>query len=564
MDKTKFSRAISELWCGALMNALCPYYGIILIALAVHGLLLLSDGVYWDGWLVYQWLADKNWAALYAWGRECGRPGHAYLHWCMGHLPFFVVGYKVAVFVATTASALLVYRIGQRSGLLTRTESFFVAVLGLTYPAFQVRVELAILVYPVCYCLFLLGVWLALRSEQVSGKGHLIRRLCALACFCVAFSINSLLTFYFGILLFLFLCVKQSSGWTWRLMFTHLLPRRLDYLLLPFAYWGIVRACIPKHGSYAETNYNEINLASCSLVNAFSAFVTNGIYAQINESLLLLAGQPAVVLLVIVVALWVYRICRMSESRWAGPADAYLLLAFGLALLFTGIFPYVAVGKWPTAHGWESRHSLLLCLPMALIMVACLRLAFTTASGALGKCGWLVVSVLIVGFSAETVRSYLGWQARWVKDRSIMVKLADLPQAKACSVFWVDDRFPLGGEDFYRFYEWAYLFRQVWGDERRIGIDVSSGAAMLTTLTKDRKYLTTRWGLSQLDPKGPQANLIIRCAIGRSDEPYRLCALYQYYRFLKPRGMTEFLRSVTDIEVQPLTKPWSVPAVKGQ
>ena len=39
-----------------LVKALTTPYSIIVAAACLsHGLLLLNDGIYWDGWLVYHW-----------------------------------------------------------------------------------------------------------------------------------------------------------------------------------------------------------------------------------------------------------------------------------------------------------------------------------------------------------------------------------------------------------------------------------------------------------------------------------------------------------------------------
>ncbi len=541
---------------GLLQIAARPCFVIVAAALVVHGLLLVSDGVYWDGWLIYTWLTEKNWAELHAWARESGVPWLAYLHGSMGRLPSVVFGYKAVAFVITVLSALLTYRICKGSCFLSRAESLAVALISLCYPAFQVRAELIVLPYSLFYCVFLLGVWLAMCAERAEGAGHVVWRSCALASFFVAFAVNSLLMFFFGVLLFLFFYAKQTSGRSWGVMFTRLLPRRLDYLMLPFLYWGFTRTFFPVHGHYAENNYNQITFSLGAFVNGCALFFANSIYTQINESLLIFMGQPVVLLALVVLAAWGYRALRVDRVQGPGVFVTYAALAYGLLLLFIGIFPYVAVGKWPTAHGWESRHSLLMALPLALIIVACLRLAFTTASGALGRAGWTVLILLLAGFSLSTMKAYVGWQARWVKDRSIMAKLADMPQAKACSVFWIEDRFPLGGEESYRFYEWAYLFKQVWGDQRRIGIDYRSGPERLASLAKKGNLFSARWALAQFDPTGPQARLTIRCAYGRTDDPYRLCALYQFYRFVRPGRMNDFLKSVVDVDVEPLSSPW--------
>jgi hypothetical protein len=546
-------RAVRALTRPVVMIALC--------ALAVHGLLLLNDGVYWDGWLIYTWLKGGDRAALQAWASESGVPWLAYLHAAMGRLPDVVAGYKAVAFALTLASALLVYRICRESGFLGRFESVAVALLSLCYPAFQARVELILLPYLLFYALFLLGVWLALRAERAVGaRQHIAWRCGALACLYTSFAVNSLLLYHFGALLFLFLSVRQTRGLSWLALFTRLLPRRADYLAMPVLYWIVTRALFPVHGHYAASQYNQISFSPGSVLQSGAQFFANGLWAPFNESLLPFVERPALFLLALVLSAWGYQALRVGSFRWGGRAGAGGLLAYGLMLLAAAILPYVAVGKWPTAHGWESRHALLMAVPVALVTVAVLRLAFSAADGRLGRTGWVLAVVLVAGFSLSTIDAYVGWQARWVKDRSVMLKLADMPQAKACSVFWIDDRLPFGGEDSYRFYEWAYLYKQVWGDERRIGIDHSSGPERLASLAGKGNLFTSRWALGGLDPAGPQARLTIRCAPGRTADPYRLSALYQFYRFMRPGKMDAFLRSVAEVDVQPLPTPW----VKGQ
>jgi hypothetical protein len=155
----------------------------------------------------------------------------------------------------TTLSGVLVYAIGRETRFVSRLESLGIALLSLTYPAYQVTFLIITFPYTLCYCLFLVAVFLALRSEQSHGRHHLVLRGSALACFVLfAFWTKSLLVFYFGFLLLLFLFVQRQRELTLRQVGTWLLPRRLDYVLLPFVFWFAAEALFPVHGGYADYN----------------------------------------------------------------------------------------------------------------------------------------------------------------------------------------------------------------------------------------------------------------------------------------------------------------------
>jgi hypothetical protein len=191
---------------------------------------------------------------------------------------------------------------------------------------------------------------------------------------------------------------------------------------------------------------------------------------------------------------------------------------------------------------------LLLGLPVALVVVAIARILFSSFKTGFQKAGWVFLSTLLLAFSFATISHQVGWQARWVKDRSVMVNLAQLDGAGKYSVYWIDDRYILGGEDFYRFYEWSSMFKKVWGDETRIGLDIRYYT------DKDfqdfEPYFTKRYNLGEFHPGGRQAALIIRQG-ARPRSEVGLVARYYFHRFLRPRRMAEFLAGVTQVEVNP-------------
>lgn len=522
------------------------YLLIGLSALIFHGLILLNDGVYWDGWLIYDFLGENNWINLSKMFTENGVFVWTYLHWLMGYLPDVIFGYHLTAFVCIALSGLLIYQIGHLSGFLSRDESLLIALISLVYPAYRVAFELIMLPYAVGYVLFWLAVYLALLAEHKVRLGHWGLRLGALVCFVISFNINSLLVFYFGFLLLLALVVRNLKSLPLKEILTRFLPCHLDYILLPFLYWVLKEALTPRHGYYST--YNQFVSPGEALIS-LAFFLDIGIYKQFNEALKELLTQPALALLGLLVIWW--GVTKFKSASFHQLAKPYALLAFGVLLLGLGIFPYAAVCKSPSLTGWNTRHTLLLALPMALVIVAVVRLLFSAPRAGLSRPGWVLLGMLLLAFGYVTVTNYIGWQARWVKDRSILLQLSTMQDYKTASVFWVDDRFDIGGESFYRFYEWSTMFEQVWGTESYVGLDITSGNDKF--LTEKQKYFTDRYNLSTLDPLGCQASLVILNKHPMSNTAMIL--QYFYYKYLQPEQLDTFLTRLVLLEVKPISAP---------
>jgi len=542
----------------ALRKPKSHYIIIVGFSLIVHGLLLLNDGVYYDGWPIYHHLVDKNWNLFHLWLTESGGiPSVAYLHWVMGYLPSMIFSYKLLAFLSITFSGMLVYLICNELRLFSRTWSLFIALLSLSYPAFQLSVDLIAMPYLICYCLFLLACFMALRSEKRMGFPHYLLRIGSLALFVLSFSINSLLVFYYGFLLVLILHARRDQNMSLNHVFTRFLPHRLDYVLLPIMYFVVARVFFPAHGFYADIYpYNPISFLPSRIFAVYGAFINNAIYAHIKLALLFL--------LALIFVQWIRStVLRGSTRSVDEKGTSYALLFFGIALLALAIFPYAAVGKAASVHGYATRHALLVALPMALIVVAVTRLLFADKEGFTSKLGFFFLTVLLLSFTYSSVANYTSWQARWVKDRSIMVNLAKLENAEGVSVFWVDDQYQLGGQASYYFYEWPCIFKSVWGDKSRIGLDQSRYTSDFLDEWDDGwgRY-SERVYLSDFDPAGCQAILTIRpgpeSPRNTSLPNARLSALYFYYRFFHNDHLTEFLHGVTEVQVQPISAPQAV------
>lgn len=544
----------------SLPKHLLPYFLIALAALLSHGLLLLNDGTYFDDWILKPLLIDGNWNELQNWFSEMGLPVSPYFYWAMHQTGDY---YKIAVLLTKFFTAVLVYKICLRLVWVNRYEALGIALLNLVYPAYQVATTFCNLIYEFYYLLFLLAAWLLLRAEPLKGwNGQgLLARLPPLLLFFISFNLNSLLVFYFPFLLLLFLHLKQAHQFSWSAAARTLLPRHADFILLPFVYWAGKKLLFPTHGLYES--YNTIKFSLSVLASHILDFIETAGYAQVEASIARLMGQPILWVLALALAYLAYS--RTLKHRDALPPThiqigqearkAKWIFLFGALLLLSGVFAYSVVGLSPSISGWNTRHAILVGLPMAILIVAALRPLWVNGLyHEPGNFDSRLVSILIgaslfAAFALSTVSYYVGWQARAIKDRAVMTVLAEAPVLKKFSIFWIDDQFPAGGERLYRFYEWSSMFKQVWGGESRIGLQVQGYGNNPAILSGLGQYFNKRYLLAEFDPAGCQVAMgITRGPLQYSDA--EMVLRYFKFRFLDEEGLSGFLHGVVHLNIQ--------------
>jgi len=544
-----------------VMKHKVAYTVIIVIALMTHGLLLLNDGHYVDGWPFYTQLVERKLDLIFSFHMRQGLPGHTFIHWLMDYFPGLIFKYRVIAFLSILLAAILVYKICVESKLISHWESLFIALISLTYPAFQASVITPVTVYLIFYFLFILATYLAICSERTSGVVRHSLHGCSVVLFFLSFNLNSLLVFYFGFLFFLLTHEQRLKRCTFKQAFIQFVPRRLDFLLLPFVFWIVKEHFFPRYGPHAA--YNRFQFSPTTLIANSGRFFIDAIYGQLNDALETMLQQLALALLLLMAVYGAYRAFKMdsvpsSDSR----LSPYTLLTFGLVLLVLGILPYVVVGLGPARHGFETRHALLVGLPMALILTGTVRLVFSQGETGLPKTALVVLATLVVAFSMTVVDNYFAWQARWVKDRSIMVNLSPLSEFKRMSIFWVDDQFQFQGAPGYAFYDWSSIFKQMWGGESRVGLNqqFSMLEALADVVRADfsRSRILELFNISDLDPAGCQAILSISRGRLASPDAWKLALHYLFLKLLKPEEMTQFLEGITRVHVEPISVPEAV------
>jgi hypothetical protein len=515
------------------------------VTLLAHGWLVFNNGIYFDDWILYTQLKRGDWSSVRGMADQLGGiPAYLYVWAAAAAIPPPMIGYKILSLLLITGTGLLIYSICSESGLVSRAEALFIACLAVAYPADHTHVLLITVPYLVYWFVFLVGVLLLMRSEVAEGRLKWVLRVFAVACFLFSFGLNSLLVLYFGVLLFGVLYLHGRKGLTLKRLLTEELPRRLDLLIAPFAFWFVYRTYFPPNGIYGY--YHQFHLGRSSIVSSARGFWQSGVVAQFHDSLAALALVPLVWLAV----LWaVHRFWRPGRPE-PDPLRARLaMLGFGALLTLLAIIPYVVVGLAPSDHGWNSRHTILLGVGVAVVLVAGARILFSAGRGSIGPLGAAVLVTLLLGFIVDTGVGYLGWEARWIKDSSVMANLAATPGADRYSVYWIDDRYQVGGEADHRYYEWSSMLGRAFGGQSRIGLDIHTNSPDF--LVTGKQFFNASRNLADLDPAGCEAAVSISRGPD-SQGDLGLVLRYLFYSLFDRSERDHLVAGATAVTVQPL------------
>ena len=526
------------------------HYGIIVFyAFAVHGLLLLNDGIYWDGWFLNTILANKDMDSLRATFFDSGAPFHYCFHWLIGQLPDTLWAYRILSFASICLSAVFIYCLCLKLGWTGRVGSLVIALFSIGFSSNSTWVTTICSTYAFCYSLFFLAGFLALKTEEADGNGRSLGRWAAPILFLVSFNINSMLVFYFGFLLLfgLYLVEKESVGLEEFLKRT--LPKKLDYVLLPFLYWAFKQGFTQTRELFED--YNKINFSKNVFVESYLAYFQNGILLPIQEALANVDKHSSIILVLLpalILSRYILKKERNDHPPWHETKSLFVVFV-GLVFLFLGIFPYAAVGKYPLEQGWTTRHTLLIPLPMGILFFGIFSMLFRKTTRSFQTVGLSLLFFFLALFAVSNISTYMSWQMRSIKDQSVMQKLKNLPdEARHYSVYWIVDKEPYGDQVYYRFFEWSLMFQRVWEGKHRTGFDVNSPYGFERYFDTE-KYLTRRFSSEEVDINGPQAALVILPG-PYTENPIDTIARYFWLKYRKDGSLEKLLEQVTEIIVR--------------
>lgn len=545
------------------------FVGIVLlfcfVILPSHALLLISDGVTWDGWIDYGLFLNHDFNTFLGMLREIGNPFIAYYYAMFWVFPNLILTYKIFGFLCILLSTFLVYLITKRIHCFSPSESLFIAAIFGCYTGYQAYSLMCTIFELFFYApLFLLGIFLLFDMLDINYKLHSFQRIVLLSIFFLSFQLNSLLLYYFPFLVLVLLKRIHDRGQikNIRNLFRETLTY-LDFFLLPFLYWTIKSLFFRPYGKYL--GYNQINFTPHTLLLGFKIFLKDSILIQFSMAWNLfikhiyahpffLTGSLVIVFLGID---WIFRNylkINVNKSVNANYIIKYeiltiaILLVAAFILLVAAIFPYIAVRKYGAISGFDTRNAELISIPVSIILVSIGRFFNLIIPYYISKYMVRFFSFFCVTiFIFSTINIYIEWQSRWIKDRSIITNLQKMNKKSFQQINFVlvsDPSQILGPRSYY---EYSGMFKLAWGTERLVGSEYISDFYSIKKYNKNnlKLYLLKDW-----KKQGCQAILNISTNIPENHT--NLVLSYYKYLWFYHIDLPNFLASLTTIKLKEL------------
>ena len=463
---------------------------IVVWALIAHGLALLNDGVFWDGWL--QWAAGRSgdWASMERWWTDSALPAADVFHHGIMASPWPFPLYRLVGFAGTLLPGLALAWIGHRAAGLGPVDSALVGALGVTHRAATMTVGLVGVLYLACIGLFSIAAVLLFASLQARLGARIVLRVVAAALLMMSFTTQSLLVLAYALPLGLALAEVRRSPSTpaWRTILVTGLRHAELVVLPPIYYFGAKKLWSTSGPVY--TGYNSVDLKIETFIPLAQEYFTHGIKDAVVVGL---AGLPAVLavlltLAVVAGALWAQgKPTEPSRGAWGIVAVVVVVLVVGTA----AAFPYIAVGKVPDTQPWNWRHALV--APVAVSTFGLGLLALSRGRHFIVRLLVVVpLVVILVGQAGASIDSHALWLGRAAKDRGVIDHLKAIGKPKQVNVLWITDRLPRPHGEVYRYYEWTGMFHEAWGKFGVMGLR-DTGNVNPRHVKRQKYYLNRRF-----------------------------------------------------------------------
>jgi hypothetical protein len=518
------------------------YYPWLIVAYGClsHGLLLLVDGLYMDGWMVDSWQRNRNWKAMKRFFGEVGLPLCYYQHRLISLFPARIFVYRFIAFASTSLSALAIYYLSIRLGYFDHLHALLIALMFLSYSGYHMNLEMNVgLQYTLPTCIFYWAACIAFMAGDYWGPAHWVLHFVSLALFFISFNANSLLVYYFAFLALKFVGEVDWVGDGWNGILRACLEN-IDYIALPFVFWIMKEKFTPRHGHYL--NYNRLRLNLPRLARGLVNVTRFGFEASISAPLRHAWESNClwVALLSFGVAYFLSTATDIQISA-IQPELAMNLLFAGILFFYLAALPYVLSGQSFSPVGWETRHHMLFHLPVSLILMGALSLIFSK------DIAFAILITIMVINCVFLNHMYLDYIAVAAKERSWLHKLGQIMDAKKISVFWIKDDHPIRRFSNFPAY-FFYMFEWLWGEKTRIGIEIESASWPPQAVTPENLIAgtTVDYEMEGVNVSGPHASLVI--SDGANWSPVKVAMLYLKERYLPGGDVKRVLEKITRLD----------------
>ena len=436
------------------LNRRTVLIGIGMVVLFSNGLLLLNDHMIVDGWLWSFWAATGR---LHMLETIYEQQGHGL--GILFHLPFYTVQYAdiddtIRLYKLISFLCILIGTVALYYALIPwfgDGNAAWVAAFAAAIPMHQTAGDPGIWLYQFSYFLFSMAFLCAVGFETASVNRYVrfVLRSAALLLFFFSFHLNSILVFYFG---FLVLMMRMNMDRYSAPELLNACRSRFDFLILPFLFWAHKQFFFPRHGD--NVTYNQINLNPLETLSGIASSIYDGPVSILITSFTRLQYLPVLLTIAVLgVGMLIAWIFRNGQARTPDPRRLSFLETVLLAVfwMLCGILPYVVVGQGGRFddHGWATKNTILMALPVALLLTR-----LTDWKNLYAK---ITRVILVLVFSLASLVTLALLQIESIKIRSTVNQVE--AGAVTPGVIEIEDRYPVPFSEPERMIlPWTYAF----------------------------------------------------------------------------------------------------------
>lgn len=525
-----------------------------MVGLVSHGLLVINDGSYGDGWFVEYLIIQGDWAALKGWYVDHGAP---WVFWLFKALePVSSHVYKSGSLICLFAIAFLNFQILARYSPLSEVDSLWVSLLAMVWPFYHILVWTLMLPAMICGVLFYLG-WFLLFYHQ-SQKARSIWFGIGFLLIILSFEYLAFLAYHFAFILIYFL---SQNAFSMQMDRVELKSKILSFskqnwvlMIVPFIFYG-TKALVFDAGVKIE-GYNAILISLKTplyfVKNIVRALIEPfvGVFHALIDSWWILI--PALLISGIF-----YK--RTSKKRAIETDIRYLkgIWIFGLLMIMAISFGHTLTEKTAKLMSIKSRHVMFAGMGAGLVLLAGIRLLMYKLGESWRKREGLILALILVSWIVVDIHLYLVWQARWAKDRAIAHQLEQQGPLPNTSIYFLRDRFLLGVDPRYDYNDFTFVLQTAWKEERYLGITphFQRGRQDLEAAQEGIQMWESGWvrgtvALKDFNTKGCMAEAVV------SPKEYKLKSLiglrYLWYKWFYPDKMNGLFENLVHVEIRSL------------
>jgi len=529
----------------------------------------------WDDWICLAWLTQSHPDWMFQHFNNYGVSLYSLVY-----LPFFAISNdasisviiaKAAYFLGVIINALLIMLISKKVSHGNLGFATLAGIFAVCFPALSGEgFHLSALIYYFFIPLFLVGLLLFIKVAS-SKKVDLLLRIAALSALFVSFSLNSILVMFYALVPAIFYASLHEEKKRLQDIIISIrlfLTRHMDFLLLPFIFWGIKKIFMPCVGIYAR--YNQMSFDFLGILSSYKKLIPDILQTTLYNPLSIqYVFWTALVTFVLVMFSGQSLSPYFKKDINLPKNHLMILFCFGLLALVGTAFPYYIVGRRSfQAFGFMSRDNVLFPLPVSWISAAlfCMLLKpqSSSKSSSLKSLSFLrqrisfaVLVSLIISQSLANWRNHADWQAHYVYYRSVIEKLTQDELVREASVIQLVDQLP--GDRSLQAWKyptsiWTEIISAAFHKTARLAIPFPpENGQFFTNEEINRRVRETEvdFMLRDINLKGPQIKLTIQ-STNVSPSPLRLALAYWQTRFFYPADMPKLLDSLTQIKSERL------------